>query len=116
MTGEAVQTPLYRQTFARLMRFLWPYRVSLAVSVLLAIGSQGAALALAWLPGNVVAAIQAHDRHRLWVLVAIVAAVGAAPALLMGGRRLISGRQALGGELGSRHSVYAKAVGASFRF
>jgi ATP-binding cassette, subfamily B, bacterial len=117
MTGEAVQTPLYRVTFARLMRFLWPYRVSLAVSVVLAIGSQAAALALLWVSGSVVGALSTHgDRHRLKVLVAIVIAVGTVRAVMMAGRRLISGRQALGVELDLRNLVYAKLVRLSFRF
>jgi ABC-type multidrug transport system fused ATPase/permease subunit len=120
MSGEAVQTPLYRATFARLLRFLWPYRVSLGVSAFLAIGSQGAALALAWLPGNVVNALPSAnhpgDRHQLKLIVAIVIAVGAARAVMMAGRRLISGRQGLGVELDMRRAVYAKLVRLSFRF
>jgi ABC-type multidrug transport system fused ATPase/permease subunit len=120
MSGEAVQTPLYRQTFARLMRFLWPYRVSLGVSAVLAVGSQGAALALVWLTGSVVSAFPSPhhpgSRHELKVIVGIVLAVGAARALMMLGRRLISGRQALGVELDMRRAVYAKLVRLSFRF
>src|SRR5258708_8306555 len=120
MSAEPVQTPLYRATFARLMRFLWPYRVSLGVSVLLAIGSQGAALALVWLSGSVVGALPSAthggDRHQLKVFVGIVILVGAARALMMAGRRLISGRQALGVELDMRNAVYAKLVRLSFRF
>ena len=46
------QTPRYRTTFVRLLGFLRPYKLSLIVSVLLAIGSQAAALALAWLTGQ----------------------------------------------------------------
>jgi ABC-type multidrug transport system fused ATPase/permease subunit len=116
VTVSPQQTPLYRATFARLMRFLWPYRVSLAVSVILAIGSQAAALALPWLSGSVVAAIQHGHRHRLTLLVGLVVAVGASRAVMMAGRRLISGRQALGVELDMRNAVYAKLVRLSFRF
>src|SRR5919109_755404 len=42
----------YRRTFARLLTFLRPYRWSLAVSVVLAVGSQAAAVAIAWLTGD----------------------------------------------------------------
>ncbi len=90
------------------------------MSALLAIGSQGAALALVWLTGNVVNALpsagHAGSRHELKVIVGIVLAVGAARALMMAGRRLISGRQALGVELDMRRAVYAKLVRLSFRF
>jgi ATP-binding cassette subfamily B protein len=116
MIAETPVAPLYRATFARLMRFLWPYRVSLAVSVILAIGSQGAALALPWLSGSVVSAIQYHQRGRLPLLVGVVIAIGATRTVMMAGRRAISGRQALGVELDLRNAVYAKLVRLSFRF
>src|SRR5205814_1682976 len=70
------ETPRYRTTFLRLVRFLWPYRVSLAFSVVLAIGSQAAALGLLWLSGSVVGAIQHGERHKLAWLVGIVLAIG----------------------------------------
>ena len=116
MIADTPATPLYRTTFARLMRFLWPYRVSLAFSVILAIGSQAAALALPWLSGSVVSAIQHHARGRLPLLVGVVIAIGAARAVMMAGRRAISGRQALAVELDLRTAVYAKLVRLSFRF
>src|SRR5215212_3035995 len=50
--------PRYRTTFVRLLGFLRPYRWSMAISIVLAVGSQAAALALGWLPGNVVEAIR----------------------------------------------------------
>ncbi|HZQ04813.1 MAG TPA: ABC transporter ATP-binding protein [Gaiellaceae bacterium] len=111
-----METPRYRATFVRLLRFLWPYRVSLAVSVLLAIGSQAAALALPWLSGSVVGAIRAGERHRLPLLIGLVVAVGSVRALMMVGRRLISGRQALAVELDLRNAVYARLVRLSFGY
>src|SRR5581483_4293695 len=111
-----METPRYRATFVRLLRFLWPYRVSLAVSVLLAIGSQAAALALPWLSGSVVGAIRAGERNRLPLLIGLVVGVGALRALLMVGRRLISGRQALAVELDLRNTVYARLVRLSFGY
>ncbi len=39
------EAPKYRVTFVRLLGFLRPYKWSLAVSIVLAIGSQAAALA-----------------------------------------------------------------------
>ena len=43
------EAPRYSQTFARLLGFLRPYRLSLVVSIILAVGSQAAAIALVWL-------------------------------------------------------------------
>jgi hypothetical protein len=43
--------PPYRQTFVRLLGFLKPYKWSLIVSILLAVGSQAAAMGIAWLTG-----------------------------------------------------------------
>src|SRR5215213_5086236 len=48
--------PSYRSTFWRLLGFLRPYKWSLVVSVLLAVGSQAAAVAIAFLTGNGLAA------------------------------------------------------------
>ena len=42
----------YRATFVRLLGFLRPYRVGLAVSIALAVGSQAAQIALVWLTGR----------------------------------------------------------------
>jgi hypothetical protein len=40
------EPPLHRHTFGRLLGFLRPYKLSLTVSILLAVLSQGAAIAL----------------------------------------------------------------------
>ena len=45
--NEHSETP-YRKTFARLLGFLRPYKVSLIISIVLAVASQGAAIALIW--------------------------------------------------------------------
>jgi ABC-type multidrug transport system fused ATPase/permease subunit len=107
----------YRRTFVRLLAFLNPYRWSLAVSVVLAVGSQAAAVAMAWLTGDALEHALTSSEHRtLWILVAAVLAVGVARALFMLGRRLISGRQALGVEFDMRNALYAKLVRLSFGF
>jgi len=109
--------PRYRQTFARLLGFLRPYKVSLIVSILLAVLSQGAAIALIWLTGAVIdKALATHDPQMLWILVAAVLAVGFARAILMAGRRLLSGRQALAVEMDMRQALYAHLVRLSFGF
>jgi len=110
------KTPRYRTTFVRLLGFLRPYRLSMAVSVALAVGSQATALGAVFLTGSIAGALQHHDRSRLPWLVGEVVALGVARALLMGGRRLIAGKQALAVELDLRTSIYAKLLRLSFGF
>ena len=104
--------PRYRATFWRLIRFLAPYRVSLLVSVFLAVASQAGTLAFPWLTGSVVGTIEDGDRPRLWLLIGIVVAVGVVKALATVGRRLISGNQALGVELDLRNALYGSSSGS----
>jgi ATP-binding cassette subfamily B protein len=108
----------YRSTFVRLLGFLRPYRVGLAVSVVLAVGSQAAQIALVWLTGrNVIdGALIKHDTHRLWLTVGEIVALGVVRAALMAGRRLLSGKQALDVEMDMRSGIYAKLVRLSFGF
>jgi ATP-binding cassette subfamily B protein len=110
------ESPRYRTTFVRLLRFLHPYRLSVAVSVVLAIGSQAAALFAIFLTRDVVSAIGADKEDELPWLVAAVFGVGVARAAMMSGRRLIAGRQALGVEMDMRTSLYAKLVRLSFGY
>ncbi len=109
-------SPRYRSTFLRLVAFLRPYKVSMIVSIVLAIGSQAAALVAILLTRSVVSALHAHELHRLKWLVAFVVVLGLARALMMSGRRLIAGKQALAVELDMRQAVYAKLVRLSFGF
>src|SRR3954468_6764884 len=102
--------PRNRSTFLRLLGFLRPYKVSLAVSVLLAFAAQSGTLSFVWLTGSVVKAIQRSERHTILVLIGVVLAVGVAKALATVGRRLISGNQALGVEMDLRSALYAKLV------
>jgi ABC-type multidrug transport system fused ATPase/permease subunit len=110
-------SPAYRHTFARLLGFLKPYRWSLGVSIVLAVASQAAAVALAFLTGAAFEQVlETQDRRGLWVLVGAVLVVGFARAVFMIGRRLISGRQALGVEFDMRNALYSKLVRLSFGF
>jgi len=107
----------YLRTFVRLLGFLRPYRWSLAVSVVLAVGSQVAAVAIAFLTGDALqSAVESQDGRSLWAIALAVLLVGLARALFMVGRRLISGRQALGVEYDMRDAVYAKLLRLSFGF
>ncbi len=107
----------YLRTFVRLLGFLRPYRWSLGVSIVLAVLSQAAAVAIAFLTGDALeGAVDAESRSELWTIAIAILLVGAARALFMAGRRLISGRQALGVEYDMRDEVYAKLLRLSFGF
>ena len=107
----------YRQTFARLTGFLRPYKLSLTVSACLSAISQGGQIALYAITGTVIdKAIVPHDEHALWKYVILIAIIGVLKALAMGGRRLISGWQALGVEYDLRNKLYAHLLKLSFGF
>ncbi len=111
------ETPRYRDTFARLLGFLRPYKLSLIVSIVLAVGSQIAQIALIWITKHVIdGALGPHDREKLWLFVGAVVALGLARAILMAARRLISGRQALSVEMDMRQRLYGHLVRLSFGF
>ena len=108
----------YRRTFGRLLSFLRPYKRGLGISIVLAVGSQAAQIALIWVTGRGVIdkALVDHDRHRLWLYVGAIVLLGAVSALLMAGRRLISGKQALDVEMDLRQGLYSHFVRLSFGF
>src|ERR671933_1794131 len=109
--------PRYRQTFFRLLGFLKPYKLSLAVSTVLAIGYQASQIAVVWVTKDVIdSALRPHDSRKLWLFVAGIVALGLARAILMYGRRMISGRQALSVEMDLRQGLYAHLVRLSFGF
>ncbi len=111
------ERPLYRRTFVRLLGFLRPYTWTLWISVVLALISQAAQFAIAFLTGGAVAnAVHGNDRHTFHLIVVAVVLVGLVRALAMMGRRLIAGKQALGVELDVRSSLYAHLLRLSFRF
>jgi ATP-binding cassette subfamily B protein len=111
------ETPRYRTTFFRLLGFLRPYKWGLIVSIVLAVGSQAASILAAYLTGDALAhVIESRDRDELRFLVIAILLVGLARALLMVGRRLISGRQALAVEFDLRNGLYAKLLRLSFGF
>jgi len=107
----------YRRTFLRLLRFLRPYKRSLLVSTVLAVLSQAAAIAIVILVGEAIEGIeeQRGTGTLTWVVLAILS-VGILKAVFMAGRRLISGRQALGIEKDIREGLYAHLLRLSFGF
>jgi ABC-type multidrug transport system fused ATPase/permease subunit len=110
------ETPRYRTTFTRLLGFLRPYKWSMLVSILLAVGQQAAGLIGVFLTGSVASALVNNDRSRLPWLVAAILGLGLIRAAMMAGRRLIAGKQALYVEMDIRTGVYAKLVRLSFGF
>src|SRR5215211_5621585 len=107
----------YRRTFGRLLAFLRPYKWSLAVSIVLAVLSQAAQFASAFLTGAGIAqAVEDQDADALKLIVAAVVLVGISRAIFMAARRLISGRQALAVEFDLRSALYSHLVRLSFGF
>ena len=107
----------YRRTFVRLLGFLRPYKGSLIVSTILAVLSQAAAIGIVLLVGEAIDGIEAgRGTETLAWLVAAIMAVGVVKAALMVGRRVISGRQALGIEKDMREGLYGHLLRLSFGF
>ena len=110
-------SPRPLRTFVRLLGFLRPYRWSLAASVVLAIGSQAAGMAIPALTGLVIDdAIANRDERELVFLVSLVAVAGLARGLFLMGRRFIAGRQALGVEFDMRNALYTHLLRLSWGF
>ena len=115
--APAAPTAPQRRTFLRLVGFLSPYRWSLAASVVLAIGAQVSGLAIPALTGMVIdQALPGKNGQRLAVLVGLIALAGLVKALMLVGRRLIAGRQALGVEYDMRNALYSHLLRLSWRF
>ena len=85
-------------------------------SVALAIVSQAGSLAFPALTGAVVGAINHDDKTLVPELIGVVLLIGVVKAAAMVGRRLISGKQALGVELDMRNAIYAKLIRLSFGY
>jgi ATP-binding cassette subfamily B protein len=107
----------YRHTLRRLLGFLAPYKWSLWISIGLAIASQLVQIAIIAVSGRVIdKAIRPHDGHELAVLVTLIVVLGFVKAVLMVGRRLISGKQALAVEFDIRNSLYSRLIRLSYGF
>src|SRR5438270_12344911 len=102
----------FRRTFARLLAFLRPYRSGVAVSILLAVGSQACQVALIWVTGRRVVdgPILHRNTHGLWLDVGLIAGLGALSGALMLGRRLLPGQQSLDVEMHMRQGLHSHRV------
>ena len=114
---QAQPSPPFRRTFVRLLGFLRPYKWSLVASVVLAIGSQAAGLALPALTGYAIDnALPDQDERMLQIIVGLIALAGLVKALMLVGRRMIAGRQALGVEFDLRNALYSRLLRLSWSF
>jgi ABC-type multidrug transport system fused ATPase/permease subunit len=106
-----------RQTFVRLLTFLRPYRVSLVLSTVLAVGSQVAAIGVPVLVGVVIDELEGdRDSTAVAIAIAVIVLLGIVRGALMLGRRILSGRQALGVEYDMRDELYSHFLRLSFGF
>jgi ATP-binding cassette subfamily B protein len=94
-------------TFRRLLGFLRPYRVGVAVSFALAAAAMTMTVAIPWLTGRAIDAIREGKRDALIALAVAVAAAGLLRLALSVARRLVAGRVSLGVEYDLRRRIYA---------
>ena len=116
-SGSPSTSPSSWRTFARLLGFLRPYKGSLAVSSILAIASQVTGILVPVLTGVVINELDGdQDTRRLALIIGGIVALGLVRGALMYGRRVISGRQALGVEYDLRDELYSHFLRLSFGF
>jgi ABC-type multidrug transport system fused ATPase/permease subunit len=115
--GSTSTSPSSWRTFGRLLGFLRPYKGSLAVSSVLAIASQVTGILVPVLTGVVINELDGgQDTRRLAQVIGVIVALGLVRGGLMYGRRVISGRQALGVEYDLRDELYSHFLRLSFGF
>jgi ABC-type multidrug transport system fused ATPase/permease subunit len=115
--GSPSASPSGWRTFGRLLGFLRPYRASLIVSTLLAIAAQFAAILVIVLTGIVIDEIEGDpDIRTLAAFAGVIVLLGLVRGALTYGRRVISGRQALGVEYDLRDELYSHFLRLSFGF
>jgi ABC-type multidrug transport system fused ATPase/permease subunit len=95
------------RTFRRLLGFLRPYRRSLIVSLVLAWAAMGMTVAIPWLVGETVDAIQRGNRPDILPLAAAILGAGLLRLGLTATRRLVAGQVSLGVEFDLRNRIYS---------
>ncbi|MDQ3608850.1 MAG: ABC transporter ATP-binding protein/permease, partial [Actinomycetota bacterium] len=102
--------------FRRLLGFLRPYRGAVALSAVLAALATAATVAIPWLTGRAVDAVQDGARGELTT---IAIAVGVAGVLRLGltvARRLVAGRVSLSVEVDLRERLHTHLLGLELAF
>jgi ABC-type multidrug transport system fused ATPase/permease subunit len=116
-SGSPSTSPSSWRTFARLLGFLRPYKGSLAVSSILAIASQVTGILVPVLTGVVINELDGdQDTERIALVIGAIVVLGLVRGAFMYGRRVISGRQALGVEYDLRDELYSHFLRLSFGF
>ncbi len=103
-------------TFARLLGFLRPYRRGVIWSGVLAAAAITATVAIPYISGVAVDAINDHHRGRLLDLALAIAAAGLVRLGLSAGRRLVAGRVSLGVEYDLRNLLFAQLQSLELAF
>ncbi len=93
-------------TFARLIRFLRPYRRAVIWSFLLAFGAMVMTVLIPYLTGRAIDTVRLHDRHALVDWAIAIGVAGVARLGLSATRRLVAGRVSLGVERDLRNLLY----------
>jgi ABC-type multidrug transport system fused ATPase/permease subunit len=93
-------------TFRRLLSFLGPYRRGLIASLVLAWAAMGMTVAIPWLVGEAINAIEEGRRPDLTPLVLTILAAGVLRLGLTMSRRIIAGKVSLAVEFDLRSRVY----------
>ena len=94
------------RTFRRLLGFLRPYKRSLAISLALAWIAMGMTVAIPWLLGESVNAIEEQQRDDILPYVLLLLGAGVLRLALTVGRRLIAGKVSLDVEYDLRQTFY----------
>jgi ABC-type multidrug transport system fused ATPase/permease subunit len=94
-------------TFIRLLGFLRPYRAGVAWSLGFAALAMVATVAIPWLTGRAVDAVQRGDKRDVAVLAGVILGAALLRLGLSVVRRLVAGRVSLGVELDLRNMIYA---------
>lgn len=89
-----------------MLGFLRPYRRALTISLLLAWAAMGMTVAIPWLVGEAVNAIEGQQRDRILPLAAVLLGAGILRLGLTVGRRLIAGKVSLAVEYDLRQTFY----------
>ncbi|PTL56176.1 ABC transporter ATP-binding protein [Paraconexibacter algicola] len=103
-------------TFRRLLQFLAPYRRGVVWSGVLALAAMVMTIAIPYLTGRAVDALQRDDQDDLVLLGVLVGVAGLTRFVLMIFRRLVAGRVSLGVELDLRDRLYTHLLSLELAF
>ncbi len=103
-------------TFKRLLGFLRPHRVGVWVSLVLAIAAMLMTVAIPFLVGKGIDAIDDARRDDLLLLGLLIVGAGVARFVLTFARRLIAGRVSLGVEYDLRERIYSHLLSLELGF